>query len=705
MSLGTLHIVVEDLSGEMFELDLSGEMIELDNVATKDAVRMLKETAKDHCCLPAKCIKFVHHEKLLKDDEELHSVLMDQPEKLRLTLVVSTESLYSDLDSRSDDVKLADLHDLQLLGNRGDDRAVAAVIACASTRNAPLLLCALETLSRIARRGDQSVMKLIKECLQSEHDDIRVGALMCLQRMASQGNDDGIELTLHLVRETCFSSMIVRVVRYLQHANGEVRRFVFESLVQTVDESTLEKIVACLEDEGHDVRSVALEALLQLREPGRCKGHGTAVATCSYSSDCDERQLAGQVLCNFQSIEAVGELVKGMFHTDADACRAASVAVMNLMTSWDRGLDTIFDSMKHLFGNPGHDVHKGVREYVSHQLVIDVICTAVHTLSLTCTAARAAAELTLSVMRSSSSTAQLQALKALAALGKLKEHVSCKEIVCAVLPCFNCGDSELSAQACQVLCIFSPKGDTDIAAEISVALCTCESEHGLVRTATVLSQVDYPDGGHIAYAVLAMLLGQRSELSCKVAALQGLKALSSRTGAAKLQCDCPVRRVVLDHTQHPNPEVAVLAATVLQRLSLQGDVDVVPVLTTLAMNTDRPEILLALASLCHMGDEAVLEALCLQLGHGHWPMRSAALQALAMVTPRGCEYVCELLKKCILMDKNKDVRQIAVEVLGSLSEPGDKQVTKFLEDLRDAQPFEVQLVIDDWLERLVIECY
>jgi len=185
----------------------------------------------------------------------------------------------------------------------------------------------------------------------------------------------------------------------------------------------------------------------------------------------------------------------------------------------------------------------------------------------------------------------------------------------------------------------------------------------------------------------------------------GLKAISSRLRSAVatfLLHDCPAREVVLDHVQHPNPEVAVLAAVVLQRLCMHGDADVVPVLTTLAMNTDRPEILEALASLCHVGDEAALKALCRQLARGHWPMRSAALQALARMTSRGCEYVHDLLKNCILMDASSNVRQVAVEVLSSLSEPGDKLVTKFLEDERDDQPFEVQMAIDDGLERLAI---
>merc|ERR1712139_7149 len=106
-------------------------------------------------------------------------------------------------------------------------------------------------------------------------------------------------------------------------------------------------------------------------------------------------------------------------------------------------------------------------------------------------------------------------------------------------------------------------------------------------------------------------------------ASEPLTSSASIEKARKSALDC-----ILHDAHTYGSEVAAAAAGALCRVCPPGDEDVVPVLTNLAVQTDRPEILLALASLCNIGDAGVLEALNWQLQKGHYPIRRAALQAL-----------------------------------------------------------------------------
>jgi len=490
-----------------------------------------------------------------------------------------------------------------------------------------------------------------------------------------------------------------------KNTNSSTRRDVLLSLLRQVGEldgSSLGSVAALLKDRDCHARAVALEALLLLTRPGTSNGYEhvvKAVVAC-LDSDSSEQQQAVRVLAHWQrSWETWERLAKVMFNANEDVRLTAYQAMMSMMASLDHLSDKIFDVMHPVFKNQDHD---------SCRFVMDIICAAVLRLTLSSTAAMSAARLALCVLGASSGTAQLTAIQALIALAKFKEHLSSKEIVCAVRSCVTADDCELRALACQALFNFAQNCDEELSMDISAAMCTCKSEDSVGHIAKVLTQLSDLDSSAVPIIITAFttLLGQRSEDSCKLVALRGLKAVSSKTTLpqsgtlADSLHNCTARKAALDHIQDPNPEVAFAAVAVLEQLCSQGDADVVPVLTALAMNTEHPKVLLALASLSQMGDEASLQALRLRATTGHWPIRQAALEAIARVATAGCQQTGEFLRDCILNDNHPVVRQAAVEALASLTQPGDDQVIKFLEDEREEQPFEVQMAIDDALESI-----
>mmetsp|Transcript_51130 Transcript_51130/g.91858 ORF Transcript_51130/g.91858 Transcript_51130/m.91858 type:complete len:216 (-) Transcript_51130:1613-2260(-) len=182
---------------------LAGEVFELHGVVAED-VHKLKCIAARHCNLPPICIRFALDGRVLEDDEDLHCVFKNLPEPVTLTLYVSAESLYSNLTS-DEQARFAALRDLQLLGKRGDNRAVAAVIASVqdlrqghTQKKGRLLACALETLSIIAEQGDECTIECAAALL---HGDVQLQALACLQQIG-RGNPKAIAAVLQLLEAT-----------------------------------------------------------------------------------------------------------------------------------------------------------------------------------------------------------------------------------------------------------------------------------------------------------------------------------------------------------------------------------------------------------------------------------------------------------------------------------------------------------------------
>lgn len=343
---------------------------------------------------------------------------------------------------------------------------------------------------------------------------------------------------------------------------------------------------------------------------------------------------------------------------------------------------------------------------VIHLPALEIVSCAVRALSLSITAACSAAKLALNVLGWSSRPIKLLMLKTLVELAKFREHLCAREILSTVRPFIASGDAELCAHACQVFVAFAHKGGAEVASEVSEALSICKSEANVVLLARVLSQLVSP-GPQAAEATTAFVkvLGECFGHSCKIAALQGLKAVTSCEASAAAENPehyCMIRAVVLDHITHRNPAVAVAAANALEGMCLRGDEEALSALAALAREWDHAEVLSAYASVCHKGDETALQILLSRIRSAHWPVRQAALRALAKVTPRGCQEVSEFLQAFISQERNADVRQVAVEVLCSMTEPGDERVIKFLEEERDEQPFEVQMAMEDALEYLTV---
>merc|ERR1712232_880111 len=114
------------------------------------------------------------------------------------------------------------------------------------------------------------------------------------------------------------------------------------------------------------------------------------------------------------------------------------------------------------------------------------------------------------------------------------------------------------------------------------------------------------------------------------------------------------------------------------------------------------EIINALVEICTPGDPVVLATLSQQLTRGWWPIRIIALQSIKALAPASSN--CAEAKATVLgclRDDNADVRECAVEVLGSVARAGDGEAIAALEALREeGQPVQVDEAIEEALETL-----
>lgn len=273
-------------------------------------------------------------------------------------------------------------------------------------------------------------------------------------------------------------------------------------------------------------------------------------------------------------------------------------------------------------------------------------------------------------------------------------------------------DARLLPPVLETLCFIATQGDKSVIAFAGACLRGSFDDDVNVHALQCLHQIACPGDEQVIAVLehfLVNALGNLYHTNWLVfmAGLRSLLAAPSppqSTATANLEHYCTARAALLDHIciQNPNVKVATVAASALKQLCVRADAEVVSLSVALAASTHDPNVLLAVASVCQVGDETVLQSLRLRLGSGHWPMRRAALQALAAATPRDSQNMCDLLKKCISTDISAEVCVTAVELLGLLSEPGDKHVTEFLEGEREEQAFEVQMAIDDALESLLL---
>jgi len=272
-------------------------------------------------------------------------------------------------------------------------------------------------------------------------------------------------------------------------------------------------------------------------------------------------------------------------------------------------------------------------------------------------------------------------------------------------------DARLLPPVLETLCFIANQGDKSVIAFAGACLRGSFDDDVNVHALQCLHQIACPGDEQVIAVLEKFLVNALGTLYHAnwllfMTGLRGLLAVSSppqSTATANLEHYCTARAALLDHIhiQDPKLKVATVAATALKQLCIRGDADVVSPLAALAANTHDPNVLLAVASVCQVGDETVLQALRLRLGSARWPMRRAALQALAAATPRDSQDMRDLLKKYISTGR-AEVCETAVELLGLLSEPGDKRVTEFLEGEREEQAFEVQMAIDDALESLLV---
>jgi HEAT repeat protein len=527
-----------------------------------------------------------------------------------------------------------------------------------------------DAISKDDQAQRQVVIDYCSKYLVYQDEELKAAAVACIGRIFRFGVT-GLDVTLPC--ETSSQSVDAVLKGCMSYMDPRVRRAAAESistLVRSGDSGVRLWVLSLL---------LGSKGLLSEKNP-EVRANGV---------------LALQHLITVApSPEAWDALVTCMQDGHGEVRNATYVALSVLLRCSENAPDSIFPLLQLVLDNPDDSVR---------ERAMSVVCIAASSISLTKTAAEAAGNLALVALGDSSPLVYLQAFKVLSFMGKYCHLFQETDVASRVLDRVkddrneNSGSScEVCKEACRALRAITPRGNPDVVKVVAEALCSCIDSDGnlIVDLANLLSQLADPNGDAVAATGLAEVVTRTTIMACKVAALQGLALVAPRNHGRG-------REVALDSLRSSNPEVAACAGSVLKRLCSYGDEVVVRALIELATTADRPEPLAALASLCRIGDPAVVAVLRLQLKKGHWPVRRAAVQALAVVVPRGCNDTCSVIEGC-LHDSNHDVRQTAVEVLAALSAPGDQQVIDFLEKERNDQTsFHVQMAIDDALETLV----
>eukprot|EP00931_Biecheleriopsis_adriatica_P117606 TRINITY_DN93102_c0_g1_i1.p1 TRINITY_DN93102_c0_g1~~TRINITY_DN93102_c0_g1_i1.p1 ORF type:complete len:998 (-),score=177.32 TRINITY_DN93102_c0_g1_i1:47-3040(-) len=263
------------------------------------------------------------------------------------------------------------------------------------------------------------------------------------------------------------------------------------------------------------------------------------------------------------------------------------------------------------------------------------------------------------------------------------------------------GDEQHRLEACRALVAISKGYEPKVVAAVAAALLLTRPEGQVVEIASILKTLAGSKQDTAAASAYAKLVKMRSETQCIIIALKGLEAVAPKGHAlARMAALAMVRSVEQD--------VVEAAVSCLHCICHRGDQDAVATLIDLVasnLHQMRPIALKALGVLGLASDDLVLETIRSCLDHGYWPIRAAALRAFGNLAPHGCPAAIAAVQARLSdssADVSADVRQIAVEVLVSIAHPREREVFEFLAAVREEQPLQVQVSIDESLDELLI---
>lgn len=237
-----IQVSLHGLAGETRKLEMEGDA---------DALRLKQEIAVQ-MHVPLICQKLISHNVVVSNTSKLTSYCADGSSVLSLTLLMSLDEVYSNLNSEVPDIQVAALMTLAELSLHAGEVAVAAVIARFQDKDYRVRLVALKTLPKIAQIGDRCALEASILCLSRGKDE-RAAAVDAIGKLANKGD----ERTVHAIRALLDDRGVCT----------QCAAFYALSKVATV-EDVLIAVKAQLEDTHTRVRTHAVKALAKVAERG-----------------------------------------------------------------------------------------------------------------------------------------------------------------------------------------------------------------------------------------------------------------------------------------------------------------------------------------------------------------------------------------------------------------------------------------------------
>jgi len=168
---------------------VSGEQFCLRDVDLQASVADLKTKIEGYCHIPRNALQLLHGMTVLNDNsEKLASACGTHGPVLLLTMLVSIHKLLTELRSGNQASRLESLHVLSKLGLTGNEEVISAVLGVLAVQDQSeeVKISAARTLSFVAERGNTRAIDAMMAFLDDADGYIRVAGLQALSRLVDK---------------------------------------------------------------------------------------------------------------------------------------------------------------------------------------------------------------------------------------------------------------------------------------------------------------------------------------------------------------------------------------------------------------------------------------------------------------------------------------------------------------------------------------
>ncbi len=242
----------------------------------------------------------------------------------------TTQQLLKQMESFSGSRRMLLIY---VLGDRGDDSALPAVLAAVKDEDEDLRVAAMSVLGTL---GDRSVLDVLIDGAGEGSDAIKSAALQSLMEL--EGEDVDKELTARLlssqgeqrlvlvtvVGQRGVTDAVPTLLKYTSASDSQLRRATIDALGMTVGLDELPELVDLLMKNNSSAVEASLRDALQKacqRMPDRDQAAGILLNRMDRASTADEGKLMNLLIYvgGKRALEGVGSAAKGRDDSAADA--------------------------------------------------------------------------------------------------------------------------------------------------------------------------------------------------------------------------------------------------------------------------------------------------------------------------------------------------------------------------------------------------